>query len=32
MLYVMSYKQSSLSLKYIYMVVNFVWGEKTKWG
>ena len=29
MLYMMSYKQSALSLKYMYMVVHFMWGEKT---
>jgi len=32
MLYVMSYKQSALSLKYIDMVVHFMWGEKTECG
>ena len=32
MFYVMSYKQSDLSLKYIHMVVYVMCGERTKWG
>ena len=26
----MSYKQNALSLKYIYMVVHFMWGDKNQ--